>query len=108
VAAVAGEVVAVVCGEVGGDEAVVVVPEVGSAPGGRGSFTTIAPSTPAGTGSPEASRTRTSQPGSGRVGDPGLRGAASMPTGLATMGQPVLVCHKWSITGMPRRVLAQW
>ncbi len=73
---------------------------VGSDPGGIGSLTTIAPSLPSVTGRPAESSTCTSQPGSGRVGEPGLIGSSSIPAGLATIGQPVSVCHQWSITGM--------
>jgi hypothetical protein len=81
---------------------------VGSDPGGIGSLTTIAPSVPSVIRFPDASSTCTSQPGSGRVGEPGLIGSSSMPAGLATMGHPVSVCHQWSITGMPSSSDAQW
>ncbi len=77
-------------------------------PGGIGSPMQIAPSTPAGTGAPRSSSTRTSYPGTGTVGDPGLTGIGSSPRRLATIGQPVSVCHQWSITGTPRRSVAQW
>ena len=54
---------------------------------------------PAGTSRPSASSTRRSQPGTGRVGEPGFTGRYSMPMQLAAIDQPVSVCHQWSITG---------
>jgi hypothetical protein len=47
---------------------------VGSAPGGNGSLTTIAPSVPGSTVRPLLSSTRTSHPTIGIVGEPGLIG----------------------------------
>ncbi len=54
-----------------------------------------------------ASRMRTSQPGMGTVGEPGLMGICSTPMGLAAMAQPVSVCHQLSITGTPSLFCAQ-
>ncbi len=42
-----------------------------------------------------------------RVGEPGLISSSSIPAGLAAIGQPVSVCHQWSMTGMPSRSEAQ-
>src|SRR3954466_15595620 len=61
----------------------------------------MAPSGPGSTGFPEPSSTETSQPGSGRVGEPGLIASSSMPAGLATIGQPVSVCHQGPTAGTP-------
>jgi hypothetical protein len=79
-----------------------------SVPGGSGSRIDTAPSTPGGTSEPDSSRIRTSYPGTGLVGDPGLIGSASRPRQFAATGQPVSVCHQWSITGTPSRSDAQW
>jgi hypothetical protein len=69
---------------------------------------TIAPSSPGGTGRPELSTMRTSQPGIGFVGEPGLIGRSSSPAGFAQIAHPVSVCHQWSMTGIPSRSEAQW
>src|SRR3982750_3141582 len=61
----------------------------------------IAPSAPAGTGSPRSPSTATSKPGTGTDGDPGFTGSGSRPRGLAQIGQPVSVCHQLSIPGTP-------
>ena len=50
---------------------------------------------------------RTSQPGTGTVAEPGLTDIGSSPRGFAAIGQPVSVCHQWSITGTPSLSLAQ-
>ena len=68
-------------------------------PGGIGSLITSAPVSPVGSSSPAPSRTRRSQPGTGRVGEPGTTGSRSIPRQLAAIAQPVSVCHQWSITG---------
>jgi hypothetical protein len=67
----------------------------------------MAPSVFAGTCCPEPSTTRTSQPTIGTVGEPGLIGSSSTPTGFAQIGQPVSVCHQLSTTGIPSRSDAQ-
>ena len=51
---------------------------------------------------------RTSQPGIGFVGEPGLIGRSSSPAGFAQIAHPVSVCHQWSMTGIPSRSEAQW
>ena len=66
----------------------------------------IAPSVPRGTSAPDGSSTRTSYPGTGTVGEPGLIAIGSSPRRLAAIGQPVSVCHQWSITGTPSRSVA--
>src|SRR5665213_1548780 len=63
---------------------------------------TISPCTPAGTGLLLSSTTTTSYPGTGWVGEPGLTALASIPRLRAAMGQPVSVCHQWSMTGTDR------
>jgi len=42
---------------------------------------------------------RTSQPGTGTLGEPGLIGIGSRPRRFAAIGQPVSSCHQWSTTG---------
>ena len=46
-------------------------------------------------------------PAPARVGEPGTTGSRSMPRQLAAIGQPVSVCHQWSITGTPSFSSAQ-
>src|SRR5437763_5168860 len=69
---------------------------------------TISPSVPGGAGSPTPSTTRTSYPGTGTVAEPGFVGRGSRPIRFAAIGQPVSVCHQWSMTepgeGAARRV----
>ncbi len=43
-------------------------------------------------------------PAPARDGEPALIGIGSSPRRLATIGQPVSVCHQWSTTGMPSSV----
>src|SRR6516164_7052771 len=84
---------------------------VGSAPGGNGNLTASAPVSPGSSSraapSASASSTRTSQPGTARVHEPCLTGSRSIPRQLAPIGQPVSVCHQWSITGIPSCPSAQ-
>ena len=56
---------------------------------------------------PVVSRILTLKPGTGLVEEPGLIGKFSMPRQFAVMGQPVSVCHQWSMTGFFRRSCAQ-
>src|SRR5919112_155263 len=44
----------------------------------------------------------------GTVGDPYLTGSFPRPIGLPATGQPVSVCHQWSITGTFRMLSAHW
>ena len=69
---------------------------------------TIAPSSPAGSGEPSTSRTSTRKPGTGTEGEPGLSSIGSRPRRFAAIGNPVSVCHQWSITGTPSFSVAQW
>ena len=59
----------------------------------------MAPISPRATSRQAGSSTRMSQPGTAAVGEPGLTGSVSIPTQLDAIGQPVSVCHQWSITG---------
>ena len=77
-------------------------------PGGSGRRTATAPSSLGSQGSPLSRRMRTSKPGTGRVGDPGFTGSGSIPMQFAAIGQPLSVCHQWSMTGTPSRREAQW
>jgi len=54
----------------------------------------FAPMVPGFTGRPWLFRTWRSQPGAGRVGEPGLTGCGSIPMQLAAIAQPVSVCHQ--------------
>ena len=67
----------------------------------------MAPSWPGGTSLPSPSTTRTSYPGTGTVGEPGLIGIGSSPRRLLAIGQPVSVCHQLSTTGTPSCAAAQ-
>ena len=42
------------------------------------------------------------------VGEPGFTGKGSRPRQFAAIGQPVSVCHQWSMTGLCRSPRAQW
>ncbi len=41
------------------------------------------------------------------MADPGLTGIGSRPRRFAAIGQPVSVCHQWSMTGTPSFSAAQ-
>src|SRR5471032_1937743 len=66
----------------------------------------IAPSAPGTASYPDGASTRTSHPGTGTVGEPGLIGIGSRPRKFDAIGQPVSVCHQWSTTGTPNRSVA--
>ena len=73
---------------------------VGALDGGMGSLPTMAPIWPGGSVSwVSGSMMLISQPGTARVGDPGLTGRGSIPMQFAAIDQPVSVCHQWSMTG---------
>ena len=70
-------------------------------PGGIGNFTTIEPISPDAVGCPPSSRTCTSQLGTAGPEEPAFTANSSIPVQLAAIGQPVSVCHQWSMVGTP-------
>jgi hypothetical protein len=99
-AAVAGQVVTRVGGQVRRDVALVVLPQRRQAPGRQRQ--------PDDDGAVGAGRHvvagAVDDPhriaGTGTLGEPAFVGIGSRPRRFATIGQPVSVCHQWSTTGM--------
>jgi len=108
VPAVACEVIAGERLEVGFDKPLVRLPQRRKRTGGKGKLDSDRPSCFGPSSFPVLSRILILNPGTGFVDEPGFIGKVSMPRGFAVIGQPVSVCHQWSITGFFRRSWAQW